>query len=254
MFKLNIFAKSKIMSKLPLFIVLIAALVIPSLAEAQFNQDGSVTIYKRDFQYGASLHTRGFSINTRYTKDIIYGKKKQWEFDFVTSMKHPQEYKERSGTRKPFVFGKLNSMSVLRASYGRQRVLADYINSLSVRVNLHYSLGVNVGLLKPIYYFEVNAEDPNEPVKFNSNKHFYATDFEGAAPWSKGLNEVGFRPGLSGKLALSFEWGKQDDRFKSLETGIMADVYGQRLPIMAFTDNDFAYINIYAALMIGNRW
>lgn len=242
------------MNKLPLLLILMASFLFPSLASAQFNQDGSVTIYKRDFQYGASLLTRGVSINTRYTKDIIYGKKKQWDFDFVASMKHAQEYKERSGTQKPFVFGKLNSMAVLRATYGRQRVLADYINSLSVRVNVHYSMGLNVAMLKPIYYLEVNPEVPNEPVRFDSNKHFYSTDFEGAAPWSRGVNETGFRPGLSGKLALSFEWGKQDDRFKSLETGIVADVYGQRLPIMAFTENNFAYINIYAALMIGNRW
>lgn len=242
------------MSKLPIFLVLTVAFLLPSMADAQFNQDGSVTIYKRDFQYGASIHTRGFSINTRYTKDIIYGKKKQWDFDFVTSMKHAQEYKERSGTQKPFVFGKMNSMAVLRSTYGRQIVLADYINSLSVRVNLHYSIGVNVAMLKPIYYLEINPEIPNEPVIFNSNKHFYSTDFEGAAPWAKGVNETSFRPGVSGKLALSFEWGKQDDRFKSLETGLMFDLYGQRLPIMAFTENDFAYINIYAAVMIGNRW
>ena len=241
------------MPKLPYFIATLCLFAFPNLLKAQFNQDGRTSIYKRDFQYCVALHTRGFSINTRYTKDIIYGKEKQWDFDFVTSMKHPQEYKERSGQSKPFVFGKLHNMALLRTTYGRQRVLADYINSLSVRVNLHYSMGLNIALLKPVYYIENNGEQ-GDPVRFDPSKHLSVLDFKGAASWSEGFTEMDFRPGLSGKLALSFEWGKQDNRFKSLETGLMVDLYGQRLPIMAFTENDFAYINIYAALMIGNRW
>jgi len=238
----------------PLFLLLI--IVAPLHLWAQYNPDGSSSIYHHDFELGFGLHTRGSVLSTKFTKNITYDVKRQMEVDWVLSMKNFREsiYRNTAGAR-PFVFGKENELSIIRYTYGRQRIIADYMNSLSVRVNLHYSIGPNLALLKPIYYLVSNAQDNKlEEVRFDPNQHFYADQFAGAAKWSKGLKELEVRPGLTGKMALSFEWGKQDDQFKALETGLMVDLYGQRLPVMAFTTNDYIFINLYATLSIGNRW
>lgn len=220
---------------------------------AQINDDGSSSIYQKDFQYGVSVHTSGFGFNTKYSINKTYDVKRQFDFDWVASMKHKKESVTRNNGSRGFVFGKQFEMSILRATYGHQRIIADYDNALSVRVNWHYSLGLNTALLKPIYYLE-SVSGERENTLFDENRHFYPQQFLGKAKWSEGLNEIQFRPGLTGKMALSFEWGKQDDQFKSLETGVMVDLYSQRIPIMAFTDNNYAFVNIYAAIMIGNRW
>lgn len=223
---------------------------------AQVNPDGSMTYYNRDFQYGFSLHTRGISINTKYTvnnKDN-FDLKRQIDIDWVASMKHYREYTFRNTGARAFVFGKKNSFSILRATYGFQKVIADFENALNVRVSLHYSAGLNTGILKPEYYLVQSPDNQLIDVKFDENQHFFSGQFYGGSKWSKGLSELSVIPGASGKIAMSFEWGKQDDQFKSLETGVMIDLYGQRIPIMAFAENDFVFINLYAALMIGSRW
>ncbi|MBI3143542.1 MAG: hypothetical protein HYZ16_12010 [Bacteroidetes bacterium] len=224
-------------------------------AVAQYNPDGSSRIYNNDFQFGLGLHTLGTTLGAKLTRNKTYYVKKQYEVDFVASMKHDREFKYRNTGARSFVFGKQFSMGVLRAMYGRQRILADYINSMSVRVNFHYSAGINLGLLKPIYYLVSDPVDNKTvEVRFDPDQHFYATQFYGEARWNKGINELEFRPGISGKAALSFEWGSRDHQFKSLETGVMLDFFGQRVPIMAFAQNDFLFVNLYAVLMIGNRW
>ncbi len=233
---------------------LLAASTVNQHLLAQINGDGSMQSYKHDFEYGLALHTRGYSFNTKYCLNKSFNYKTQFDIDFVASMKHYREFTYRNTGARSFVFGKLNGFGILRATWGQQRVIADYENSMSVRVNLHYGIGPNAGLLKPEYYRISNNEGGFEDVKFDEQQHFYAGQFYGGSKWTKGLSELAIIPGVSGKLAMSFEWGKQDDQFKALETGIMVDLYGQRIPLMAFAKNDFVFINLYAAFMIGSRW
>lgn len=235
------------------FITLLFVTLV-SCAFAQINGDGSSSIYQKDFQYGFSAHTSGFGFHTKYTKNKTYDVKKQYDIDWVASVKHKKETVIRNNGTRGFVFGKQFEMSILRATYGRQKIIADYDNALSVRVNWHYSMGVNAALLKPIYYRESIGSGETENTRFDPDRHFFPQQFQGKAKWTEGFNEMQFRPGITGKMALSFEWGKQDDQFKALETGLMVDLYAQRIPVMAFTQNNYAFINIYAAIMIGNRW
>ncbi|MFY0671890.1 MAG: hypothetical protein JXQ87_00715 [Bacteroidia bacterium] len=243
---------TKSLIKYALFLILMA--FVANIAKAQVNPDGSMTYYKRDFQYGFGLHTRGFTLNTKYTIDKNYEIKRQFDIDWVGSMQHYREYTFRNTGARSFVFGKKNGFSILRGTFGQQRVIADFENSLNVRVSLHYGVGLNAGILKPEYYLVSNADGALEEVQFDENQHFFAGQFYGGAKWTKGLSELKVIPGATGKLAMSFEWGKQDDQFKSLETGVMVDLYSQRIPIMAFVENDYVFINLYAALMIGSRW
>ena len=153
------------------------------------------------------------------------------------------------------MFGKKNEISILRATYGRQHIIADFEQIRSVKINLHYSIGPNVALIKPIYYLAYDPlGDKQDEVKFNENQHFSAGQFLGAARWTKGLDEIKLDPGLSAKTSLSFDWGKEDNKYKSLEVGMMLDLYRKPLPIMAFAKNQSVLFNLYAVFMFGKRW
>lgn len=239
--------------------VLLILLLFPALVYSQVNQDGTSFLYKKDFQYGFAIHTQGFAITTKYTKNKNYFTKKQYDFDWVLSMRHATEATTPGNdpqNDRPFVFGKLNEMSVLRALYGRQKIIADFHNTISVRVNFHYGLGLNLALLKPVYLnvFKNNGTFETEQKRFEPEKYTNPAMISGSASKYLGINEMSFKPGISSKIALSFEWGRQDDKFKSLEVGCMADIFTEEIPIMAFTKNKQFYINLYAAFSFGNRW
>lgn len=223
---------------------------LPALTLGQVNNDGSSAIYKKHFQYGAALHSRGLVLSTKYNVNKTYDVRKQLDIDYVAVMKHFREFTFRQTNSRPFVYGKMNELSILKATYGSQRIIADFINALSVRVNLQYGIGPCFGFVKPVYYID----NDEQTVKFDPQKHSSIFDLQGKARWTEGLSELKIRPGISGKISLSFEWGKQDDRFRAFEAGMMLDVFSGRIPIMAFVDNDFAYLNLYAAFFIGNRW
>lgn len=236
-----------------LFILLLLA--APIKVFSQINPDGTSAAYKHDFEYGFALHTHGFVLSTRYTKHKNYIRGRQYEFEWVGAMQNFREYTYRNTGARAFKFGKENELSIFRVTYGGQKIIADFESAMSIRVNLHYSAGPNVAFLKPIYYLVTDqSNNKMEEVKFDPTQHFYPNQFIGAAKWTKGLSELQVRPGITGKVALSFQWGRQDNQFKALETGLMVDLYGQRLPVMAFTQNNYVFINLYAAFLIGNRW
>lgn len=232
----------------------VLCMLMGSVQNSFAQRDESGMIYDKCFLYGIAFQTSGFGFHTRYTSNKTFDIRKQFDIDWVASMKHPREITIRETGVRSYVFGKLNEFSILRATYGRQRILADYQRNIDVRVNVHYSIGPNIGILKPVYLdiFQ-DAFDEFEAEAYDPEKHSQA-DIRGGSRWNEGMGDLKFRMGTSAKLGLSFEWNRQNEKFKALETGIMVDIYHQRVPIMAFVENDFAYVNFYVAILFGNQW
>ena len=221
------------------------------------NQDGRSRIFKKNFAYGAGAHTSGYVLSGKYTKTKTFDNKRLYDFDWVVSMQHFREQRISNTGAKSYVYGKLNELSILRFTYGREKIIADFIQPMGVRVNWTYSIGPNIALLKPVF-LEVYVDDGEYSTtrieRFDPVKHEYRADIKGGTVWTEGLGQMQFRPGITAKLALNYEWGKTDDRYKMLETGLMVDLYPTELPVMAYVPNDFVFINLYASLMIGRRW
>ena len=81
----------------------------------------------------------------------------------------------------------------------------------------------------------------------------------GKAPVLKGIDELKLVPGGFAKFGMSFEYGNEVTKIRSLEIGMMLDVYYKQVPIMAeldpsFNPNNFFFFGFYVSLNYGKRW
>ena len=89
--------------------------------------------------------------------------------------------------------------------------------------------------------------------KYNPNIH-NQDDIYGRAPFTDGLTELKFRPGLYTKLGYCFEYAPIFENMKALEVGVALDAFPKEIPIMAFTKNKQLFFTFYITLMYGRKW
>ncbi len=75
-----------------------------------------------------------------------------------------------------------------------------------------------------------------------------------AAPGHYGLSEIQPVFGLHGKVGLDFDFGKKDAIVKALEAGVMLDLYYERLPLWANSENRFYQAALFVSFQLGKRW
>jgi len=87
---------------------------------------------------------------------------------------------------------------------------------------------------------------------------FTDTDrIEGAGGLGKGWDELGFAPGVQGKLGLHLDWGAFDELVKAFEVGVMFDVFTKKIPLLIplpGNENRPYFLNLYLTLQFGKRW
>ncbi|MGZ5304958.1 MAG: hypothetical protein ACXWDO_12645, partial [Bacteroidia bacterium] len=148
-----------------------------------------------------------------------------------------------------------NSLYVLKANYGARRILADKLAKNTVRINLNYSIGPVLGILKPVYYDVRVANPENKPVqrRFDEEDTDMQLNTIGYANYGVGIGESTFMFGANAKTSVSFEWGREDNKFYSLETGVMVDAFPKDVPIFAYINNDKVFVNLFFAFSYGTR-
>jgi hypothetical protein len=126
-----------------------------------------------------------------------------------------------------------------------------------VEIRMLYSGGVSLGLLKPVYleilkpvgnnFYDLAVE------KYDPATH-YQEDIYGRAPFTEGLGQLQFRPGIYGKLGYCFEYAPIFENVNAMEVGVALDVFPKEIPIMAFTKNKQLFLTFYVTLMYGRKW
>lgn len=188
-----------------------------------------------------------------------------------SEIKHPKETRVNSrqnsfgdGKSQSYIFGKINNFYTFNLTYGKRRMIAGKPEPRTVSVHWVYAGGLSVGLLKP-YYLDgyVPADKGGSPMQLERREFKYAdypgnftnTDFiVGNAPFSKGLGEMQFVPGLQAKTALHFDFSNNKHLLMAVETGVSGAVYTQKIALMA-DQKAFPYtLNLYASFQIGKRW
>ena len=68
-------------------------------------------------------------------------------------------------------------------------------------------------------------------------------------------------PGVFGQFGLSFEYGENPTKIRSIETGVSLDLYYQNVPIMADLDpsdslnpNNLFFLSFYLSINYGKKW
>jgi hypothetical protein len=260
--QLSIFALMK-KQKAVLLFFLGAGMVFPAFSQVENPYEyvePPPVLLRKEFSVGLNIHSQGWGVDFRRGKNLSVTKKRMLEIEFV-GMHHPKEIKSINPyyeNSKAFVYGKLNSMLVLRTGYGGQRVVASKAEWGGVEIRLNTTAGMSLGLLKPVY-LNIIREDLARPgyvitvEKFDPSIHTIDLIY-GRANFFRGFDELKPYPGLYAKTGFSLEHGKYNEDVKIIEAGITIDVYGQRIPIMALTRNYQIFFNFYINILYGRKW
>jgi len=232
---------------------------------------------RTELSVGARLNTNGWGIfadkgwvrsNDGRQSDMFYNLRIA-EIEF-SEVKHPKEVKHTntflstySNERpKPYIYGKINNFYSLKFGYGFRRLIAGKPEPGTVSIHWTYLGGLSLGLLKP-YYIDANVPQDNggtlirQTIKYSEDtKEAFLTDYLGIgkAPFTKGLNEIKFIPGLHAKTGLHFDFANNRRTVIGVDAGVSADLYTQKIELMANQDAHAYVLNIYAGIQFGKRW
>jgi hypothetical protein len=215
-------------------------------------------LYRNEAMGKVYANTRGFGASYRRAKHVTDKTRSFYEIDFQT-LKHPKEVKVigEAQERKRFVYGKLNSVLLMRGSVGLQHAIFSKADHKAVEVRYSYSIGPTLAFAKP-YYLQKTNNFRNEllnqpPVKFNAET-FTPDSVIGRGQFSDGLSELKIYPGATAKFNLSFEYAPYTNLIRAIETGISLDFFPKALPIIARNPNENFIITFYVGFVFGKKW
>jgi hypothetical protein len=212
--------------------------------------------------YGGPLvHGDGWGGTFQYGKYATARNRVMYGLDIV-SMKHPKEIKSFNPyyqDARGYFSGKLNSMFIIRPTYGRKHRITEKIRKSGVEVNYLWGVGPSLGFLKPVYLQIIEGES-NDLVftteKYDPVRHS-ADNIYGRASWFKGLGETKLYPGAFGRFAFNFEYAGDNTGVRALEVGASMDAYAEKLPIMADLEdegiNKQFFFEFYLAVEFGSK-
>lgn len=229
-------------------------------------------VYRRELAGEVRVHTNGFLVGVNVGKINAYNKTSYYHFS-VGMLKDPREKKQNRNLSfrfpdrsRSFTFGKQNSVIALRGSKGVRKYLSEKAKRKGIAVGYDYSFGPSIALLKPSYLEIIKVPEngpPNqrttESVKYSeetADVFLSFNDIYGGSGFAMGLDEISIVPGIQGKLGVFFSVGAFDEVVKSVELGIMGDLYIRPLAIMVETDqisNKPYFVNLYANFTFGKR-
>lgn len=221
------------------------------------GQDPNV-LYRNEASFGVFAHSRGFGVNFMRAKHITGTRKRLFEIETL-NLKHPKEIKVSNGSdnSKRFIYGKLNSILLLRIGVGYQTTIFKRSDRKSVEIRTSYYLGGNLTFAKPNYVLVYRENSAGvkfqESVKYNPAIHTIDS-ISGKGPLVDGLAETKIYPGLYAKVNLSFEYAPYSNKVKAIETGIIFDYYPKALPIMAHNPAENFIVTLYVGFVFGKKW
>ena len=243
------------MKKLLIIAVLFSFSISTIFSQGDLNLESAV-YYRNERSFAIKLNTNGWGLNYAEGNRINYLNKKLLEFEFST-LKDSKEVKIQNpvyDTPGTFIFGKMNSVILLRGGIGRQRELYKKADLGGVSVRYFYTGGAVMAVYKPIYYkiihflsqyqYEILEE------KFDIKKLDPSMIYSKAA-FSKGLNETKILPGIYAKGGFNFEYSKQDKILHAIEIGGQIEAYPRKIPIMATENNKAIFFSLFASYRFG---
>jgi len=213
-------------------------------------------LYRNDQSIKAFVNTRGFGLLFRRCKHQTIKTRSFYEFD-IQSLNSLKEVSSEgiAETKNNFVFGKLNSVLLLRGALGIQNVIFSKASINAVEVRYSFSFGPTLAFAKP-YYVKLEPLEPlDQPefVKFDSEK--YKTEsISGRGGIFYGMDEIVLYPALTSKFNLSFEYAPYTNLIRAIETGISIDYFPKALPIMARNPAENLIVTFHVGLVFGKKW
>ena len=251
--------------------IILLVFIMPFTMMAQ-SEEGSSNrmgiIYNSEKALKVRFQTNGFAASWNTGKIKTYYKTRIRSYE-IGYLKSNREISQRFDFRNPFtresarsfVFGKQNSLYVLRAGIGNKKYYSDKAKRRGIAIGLQYDAGVSLGLLKP-YYLEVlrfkdNGSEPYlSTEKYSAENHDLFTDITrifGGASFFKGFDEITPVPGIYLRGDVLFEWDAFEEYFAGMKAGFQLDVFPQSVAIMIGTPKQIFFLNLCITLELGKR-
>ncbi len=232
------------------------------VAELIRQSEEGVLVFRKHNMFGIQLRTNGYGAFYEHGRMISTRKTNIFRID-IQEVKHPKEEKLINTNLffgNPFVYGKLNSFYPISLGYGQQYIFGQKGNKNGVSVSGIYSGGINIGLLRP-YYIDVVKNGEQVAIKYTTEDStlFLAdpvtggTTLGGTGFFGKGWGELKVKPGVFGKAALRFDYGRFNERVSALEVGMSLDYYFSKIPMMFANKERQMFFQGYLAIVFGNR-
>jgi len=245
------------------------------LGENFYDEDSRGVVYSQELSADLNWCTNGYSAGVNVGKLKNYYLTNYFQFS-LGQLKHRKEFRQNfdfapssiGRISNAFVFGKENSLFVVRANVGQKRYLSEKEMQKGVAIGINYSGGLSLGLLKPYYldliYFKENTFGDiiikSEKYSADNAEVFLANErVYGTSPFAKGIGETQLVPGINGRAGVVFSWGAFEDFVKAMEVGLMFDLFFGNVPIMVedpridFDENVPYFLNLYVNLQLGKR-
>lgn len=228
--------------------------------DAVYDTSRNVILLK-ERSFGIIFHTQGWGIkfSKGFNKTAFNRRMLVIELVEMQDSKQIRIINPNFANTKSYHYGKLNSVFILRGSYGNHKQLNRKPYWGGVEIRFLYMGGVSLGFAKPVYLNILNITSPVDFVytitleKYNPEKHS-VDDIFGRAPFTKGFNELSFYPGIHAKAGLDFDYASYRNKLKSLEVGAMLDIFPRPVPIMAFNDPNYFFFTFYLNFNFGKRY
>lgn len=229
-------------------------------------------IYRKEIAFEARIHTNGGLIGVNIGKIKTYYKTNYYHLS-IGYMKDPREKRQNRNLSfmfpnrsRSFAFGKQNSVINIRGGVGAKRFISEKAKRKGIALGYDYCIGPSLALLKPyqleiIYELDGGSSNDREIrtetySDENAEKYLNYNDIFGGAGYWNNFGEISIVPGIHGKLGLFFSMGAFDEVVKSIEVGVMGDIYIKKLPIMVATEtisNKPYFFNFYVNFLFGKR-
>ncbi|MBR3945661.1 MAG: hypothetical protein IKJ56_00995 [Bacteroidales bacterium] len=244
----------------------IAFLPISILAQGEFSDNREATKYNVN-QFGLKVNSDGFGVVYTFAQRVKYRLRRNYEveYDYLKNLKEVKMINTNAETygcdMKKFVFGKVNSVHLLRAGYGYNWMLFDKRDKGSVSIHLQTNVGFTFAFEKPMYYVMIDsAEMINSHAYYYKSHHrfedYYSSqvfDLVTRSPYSKGMGEIKLCPGNYVKIDISFDFSQDAMRVSSFELGTIFDFYYRPLTIMYKQPHSFMW-SLYIAYQFGKKY
>jgi hypothetical protein len=230
--------------------------------QIDYNNKGILYDFERSYDF--KVYTNGISLGMTFGEIQSYYKTSYYSIEIATL----KDFRERrqnknipfNGLSSSFVYGKQNSIYLLKFGQGKKVYLTEKAKRKGLAVGFNYNYGLTVALKKP-YYLQYFSEDFEELItdrltEENREQFLRWRTIFGGASFFDGFWNIRPTVGAHAKIGAHFAFGAFDDTVRSVEIGLQADAFPRRLPILVERDdirNRYVYVNIYLMAQFGKR-
>lgn len=241
------------------FFLLLFTLISLAIHSQEVGEVEVERVYDRQSNYTIFFNTTGYGIGYQFGWTPTYKNKHLLDFEFYFS-NHEKAVKGRNlsfeGARS-FSYGKLYDVFFLRSGYEFQRITHHKPYWGGVEIGYFITIGASIGFGIPTFvevaYLSPNGYDFVFLIeKYNPNVHDLS-NIVGGAPFYERFHQIALRPGLYGKMGLSFDFSSDADRIRALEVGLSVDVLLPTIQQMAFNEPKKLFLEAFIAYNFGKK-